>query len=51
MPPASAARRRGEDAQLELGQLQKQIDYWMTQVAASELRAERDGVVVHGFDP
>lgn len=48
---SAAASRRGEDAQLELGQLQKQIDYWMTQVAASELRAERDGIVVHGFDP
>lgn len=48
---SAAARRRHEDAQLELGQLQKQIDYWQTQVAAAEVRAERDGVVVHGFDP
>ncbi len=48
---SAAAQRRHEDARLELGQLQKQIDYWQTQVAASELRAERDGVVVHGFDP
>jgi multidrug resistance efflux pump len=48
---SAAVRRRGEDAQLEIGQLQRQIDYWQTQVAASELRAERDGIVVHGFDP
>lgn len=46
-----AARRRREDAALELGQLQTQIDYWQTQLDAAELRAERDGVVVHGFDP
>lgn len=47
----AGVRRRREDAQLELGQLQTQIDYWQTQMDAAELRAERDGVVVHGFDP
>lgn len=47
----AAVQRRRDDATLELGQLQKQIDYWQTQLDAAEVRAERDGVVVHGFDP
>ncbi len=47
----AATQRRRDDGRLEQGQLQTQIDYWQTQVDVAELRAERDGVVVHGFDP
>jgi multidrug resistance efflux pump len=46
----AAVQRRREDARLELAQLQTQIDYWQTQLDAAEVRAERDGIVVHGFD-
>ncbi len=47
----AAGERRAADARLELANLQTQIDYAQTQLAAAEVLAERDGVVVHGFDP
>ena len=47
---AAIARRR-EDARLEQGQIEGQILYWQTQLDAAEVRATRDGIVVHGFDP
>ena len=47
----TAVTRRREDARLEQGQLTTQIEFWQTELEAAELRAERDGIVVHGFDP
>lgn len=46
----TAALRRRQDAELELGQLQAQIDYAQTELDAAEVHAGRDGVIVHGFD-
>lgn len=46
----AVARRRG-DASLELAKLQADLDYHTAQVATAEQRAERAGVVIHGFDP
>ena len=46
----SAVNRRREDRQIELAQFDEKIAYWEAQAHASEVRAERDGVVVHGFD-
>lgn len=47
----AAVQRRRDDARLELGQLHTQIEFAQTEVDAAELRATRDGIVVHGFDP
>lgn len=47
----AAITRRREDARLEQGQIEGQILYWQTQLDAAEVRATRDGIVVHGFDP
>lgn len=46
----SAVVRRQRDAALEVERLQVQLDYAVAQVQASEVRADRDGVVVHGFN-
>ncbi len=46
-----AVIRRRSDAALEIAKLQADLDYNTAQVATAEQRAERDGVVVHGFDP
>jgi multidrug resistance efflux pump len=45
----AAVARRGDDGKLELQKLSVQKVYNQTQVSAAEVRAERDGVVVHGF--
>lgn len=47
----SAVDRRRQDAKLEVDQLSEKIAYWEAQVDAAVIYAERDGVVVHGFDP
>jgi multidrug resistance efflux pump len=47
----TAVERRRQDATLELGQLQAQIDFAQTELSAAEVHAKRDGIVVHGFDP
>lgn len=46
----TAVTRRRDDRQIELAQFDQKIAYWEAQAHASEVRAERDGVVVHGFD-
>lgn len=46
----SAVARRRQDAELEVTQLSEKIAYWEAQVDAAVVYAERDGVVVHGFD-
>lgn len=46
----AAVVRRERDAELEVERLRVQLDYAMAQVQASEVRADRDGVVVHGFN-
>jgi len=45
-----AVRRRREDARLEVGKLVVQRDYHALMVRSSEVRADRDGYVVHGFN-
>lgn len=45
-----AVARRQRDGDLEIEKLRVQREYHVAQVAASEVRAERDGVVVHGFN-
>lgn len=45
-----AVERRRSDAELEVAKLQADLTYHTAQVANSEQRAERAGVVVHGFD-
>lgn len=47
---AAVARRR-EDARLEIDKLRQDLLYHQSQVALAEVRAEVDGVVVHGFNP
>ena len=42
--------RRERDGALEVEKLRVQREYHVAQVAASEVRADRDGVVVHGFN-
>lgn len=44
-----AVRRRAEDGALEVRKLEVQRDYHATLVASAEVRADRDGIVVHGF--
>lgn len=46
----AAVMRRERDGALEIEKLQVQRDYHAAQVQASEVRADRDGVVVHGFN-
>jgi len=45
-----AVARRRHDAGLELAKLQADLDFHRAQVATAEQRAERAGVVIHGFD-
>jgi HlyD family secretion protein len=47
----SAAQRRVEDGKLEVAKLEADRRFNQHQVDAAEQRAERDGVVVHRFDP
>ncbi|KAB8181277.1 HlyD family efflux transporter periplasmic adaptor subunit [Lysobacter maris] len=47
----AAVTRRREDGTLEIRQLAMRRDYHTGQVATAEVRADRDGVLVHGFDP
>ena len=46
---AAVARRRS-DATLEVHKLELERDYLQARVASAELRADRDGVLVHGFN-
>lgn len=46
---AAVARRQG-DGSLEVRKLQVQRDYHDAQVGQAEVRADRDGVVLHGFN-
>lgn len=45
-----AQRRRGRDAQLEVGKLEADLRFHQLQVTMAEQRAKRAGTVVHGFD-
>lgn len=45
-----AVRRRREDSQLAIRKLVVQRDYHAALVRTSEVRADRDGIVVHGFN-
>lgn len=47
---AAVARRR-EDARLEIDKLRQDLLYHQSQVALAEVRADVDGIVVHGFNP
>ena len=42
--------RRERDGELEIEKLGVQRDYHQAQVGAAEVRAEQDGIVVHGFN-
>jgi len=46
----AAVARRGEDGRLETDKLVVQRDYHAALVRTSEIRADRDGIVVHGFN-
>ncbi len=46
---SEAVQRRRHDGQLEVDKLRIQRDYHAKRVAAAEVRAEAEGVVVHGF--
>ena len=46
-----AVTRRREDARLELKRMQLEQEYQQAQLEGAEVRAERAGVVLHGFDP
>lgn len=45
-----AIARRRKDGDLEVAKLEADLRYHQAQVANAEVRAERAGVVVHGFD-
>lgn len=45
-----AVERRRSDAELEVAKLEADLTFHTAQVTNSEQRAERPGVVVHGFD-
>ena len=45
-----AVERRRRDGALEVGKLQVQRDYNAARMRRSEVRADRDGIVVHGFN-
>ena len=47
----AAVTRRREDARLEVDKLRQDLLYHQSQVALAEVKAEVDGVVVHGFNP
>lgn len=47
----AAVQRRREDGELERRKLETERDFHRLQVAASEQRATRGGIVLHGFDP
>ncbi|GAB2868669.1 hypothetical protein GCM10027277_42190 [Pseudoduganella ginsengisoli] len=46
-----AVKRRKEDGELEVKKLQINVAFQIAQLAQAEVRAERDGVVVHGYSP
>lgn len=46
-----AVARRKEDGELEVKKAQINLAYQIAQQAQAEVRAERDGVVVHGYSP
>lgn len=46
----AAVQRRIEDARLQVQKLILQRDYHAALVLTSEVRADRDGIVVHGFN-
>ncbi|MDI1251765.1 HlyD family efflux transporter periplasmic adaptor subunit [Thermomonas sp.] len=46
----AAVERRGRDGALEVEKLQVQRDYHALRMLTAEVRADRDGVVVHGFN-
>ncbi|MFS2140176.1 HlyD family secretion protein [Duganella sp. Dugasp56] len=43
--------RRREDGELEMKKMQINLAFQIAQLKQSEVRAERDGVVVHGYSP
>ncbi|GAB1408788.1 hypothetical protein MASR1M8_27070 [Thermomonas brevis] len=45
-----AVERRKRDGDLEMEKLQVQRDYQAASIQRSEVRADRDGIVVHGFN-
>lgn len=47
----TAVARRREDAKLEIDKLRQDLLYHQTQVAMAEVKANVDGIVVHGFNP
>ncbi|KQY15534.1 hypothetical protein ASD28_24335 [Massilia sp. Root133] len=47
----AAVARRKEDGALEVKKLQINEAFQLAQVAQSEVRATRDGIVVHGYSP
>lgn len=46
-----AAERRQRDARLEIQRIRLEQEYHETQLRNAEVRAQRAGVVLHGFDP
>lgn len=46
----AAVTRRKQDGQLEVDKLSVQRDYYTAVLRQSEVRAERDGIVLHGFN-
>ncbi|MDQ3510201.1 MAG: HlyD family efflux transporter periplasmic adaptor subunit [Pseudomonadota bacterium] len=46
----AAVARRGEDGRLEIQKLQVQRDFHAVQERSAEVRADRDGIVRHGFN-
>jgi len=47
----AAVARRKEDGELEIRKLQINVAFQIAQLAQAEVRATRDGVVVHGYSP
>ncbi len=47
----AAVERRRKDAQLEIERMRLEEKYQQAQLENAEVRAERSGVVLHGFDP
>lgn len=46
----AAVARRKRDGELEVGKLEVQRDYYRALLRQSEVRAQQDGIVVHGFN-
>ena len=46
----AAAMRRHEDGELEVGKLTMQRNYHATMLQEAEVRADRDGILIHGFN-